>query len=93
MARFLPEIFPAFIFSGHSQFPSALSLGGCSTMGLSRKLNTYKGEFLSLKRLAGLPVSKKIGYLSKAVLGEAFRVRTVGALGGRRQRLLGRCRR
>lgn len=50
-------------------------------MGLSRRLNTYRGEFLSLKRLTGLPVSKKISYLSNAVLGETFRIRTVGALG------------
>jgi MoaA/NifB/PqqE/SkfB family radical SAM enzyme len=48
---------------------------------INRKLKKFKGELLSLKRLNGLPLNKKLGYVSNAILGETLRTRTFGALG------------
>lgn len=48
---------------------------------MNGKLNKYKAELLSLKRLNGLPFSKKLNYVFNTALGEAFRTRTIGALG------------
>jgi AdoMet-dependent heme synthase len=48
---------------------------------MNARLGKYKGEFLSLNRLNGLTLKKKIGYLSNAILGEALRMRTFGAIG------------
>jgi AdoMet-dependent heme synthase len=48
---------------------------------ITRKINKIKAELVSLKRLAGLPLNKKIGYISNAVFGETLRTRTFGAFG------------
>jgi len=44
-------------------------------------LTKYNAQLLSLKRLNGLPFSRKISYAANAIFGEALRVRTFGTLG------------
>lgn len=46
-----------------------------------RKFNKFKAELLSLQRVKGLPLKKKVSYFLNAALGEALRKRTFGALG------------
>jgi AdoMet-dependent heme synthase len=48
---------------------------------MNMKLNKYKAELLSLKRLNGLPFARKLNYVSNAILGETIRARTFAALG------------
>jgi MoaA/NifB/PqqE/SkfB family radical SAM enzyme len=44
-------------------------------------ISRYKGLWLSLKRLKGVPLSTSFRYLYNGILGEVFRIRTFGALG------------
>ncbi len=45
------------------------------------KLKKYQGEWRSLKRLNGMPLFKKLQYVSNSLLGEILRTRTLGTLG------------
>ena len=46
-----------------------------------KMLAKYNAQLLSLKRLNGLPFSKKIHYVANGIIGEALRTRTFGSLG------------
>jgi MoaA/NifB/PqqE/SkfB family radical SAM enzyme len=48
---------------------------------IRKKFNKFKAELLSLRRLNGLPLKKKINYVFNAALGEVIRKRTFGSLG------------
>lgn len=45
------------------------------------QLNKYRADLLSLKRLNGLPLSRKIHHLAKTIIGEILRERTLGTFG------------
>jgi AdoMet-dependent heme synthase len=50
-------------------------------MVIGKRWNIYPGAFRSLKRLNGLPLSRKAVYLTNAFLGEVLRLRTLGSFG------------